>query len=247
MVHKQISYYVAFILTVPISTDQEEESKCRVELAKLASDIKLAQKRLSETHRILVSRSINVDYLRKKIEQLESKDRTESIKRNQFLEKMDLLEKKRLELTRRKDQLKQELHDLKEAPVEKKIKLEDANSNTSAVLWKIQQKEAELSDVKVELALIVDEANNLLVRIRGVNQKLAEYGRYLTQMRAELDSLVGDIAAQWKTLKKEQRDRIAEFCSLEKKLFQISCGHVFDEIRRKEEEWVNALSDCDDD
>jgi len=243
-------------LTVPISTDQEEESKCRVELAKLASDIKLAQKRLSETHRILVSRSINVAYLRKKIEQLESKDRTESIKRNQFLEKMDLLEKQRLEITRQKAQLEQELNDLKEAPAEKKIKLEDVNSNTSAVLWKIQQKEAELSDVKVELALIVDEANNLLVRIRGVNQKLAEYGRYLTQMRAELDSLVGDstagsspssIAAQWETLKKEQRDRIAEFCSLEKKLFQISCGHVFDEIRRKEEEWVNALSDCDDD
>ncbi len=243
-------------MTVPISTDQEEESKCRVELAKLASDIKLAQKRLSETHRILVSRSINVAYLRKKIEQLESKDRTESIKRNQFLEKMDLLEKQRLEITRQKAQLEQELNDLKEAPAEKKIKLEDANSNTSAVLWKIQQKEAELSDVKVELALIVDEANNLLVRIRGVNQKLAEYGRYLTQMRAELDSLVGDstagsspssIAAQWETLKKEQRDRIAEFCSLEKKLFQISCGHVFDEIRRKEEEWVNALSDCDDD
>ena len=53
------------------------------------------------------------------------------------------------------------------------------------------------------------------------------------------------IAVQIKTLKEEQRARIANFSLLEMKLFQISCGHVFDDIRRKEEEWMKAVDDSD--
>ena len=53
------------------------------------------------------------------------------------------------------------------------------------------------------------------------------------------------IAVQIKTLKEEQRARIANFSLLEMKLFQISCGHVFDDIRRKEEEWMKAIDDSD--
>ena len=51
------------------------------------------------------------------------------------------------------------------------------------------------------------------------------------------------IVDRLKTLREQQRSRIAEFFRLEKKVVELSYEHVFGEIHRKGEEWMKALDD----
>ena len=192
---------------------------------------------------------VKSDQLRKKIEEIEMKDRSLSAKRAFLLELKERVQQQITELTGQENQLEQELmNGEKEAPVNKKSKPDSFICDSSEGI----QQERLLSDVKIKLTLIVEEDKELLARIQDVEKELAEKGRNLSEIRAELDSLNTDNAAtgepspsfvQLKALKREQLDRIAEFSRLQKKLFHISCVYVLEDICRIEEELINVVGD----
>lgn len=250
----------------PVSVDPvaqlNPESICEAELSKLALEIKAAQATLVKAERaaeedegIMLARATASDLLRKKMKEFQSEESTLSLKKEISLDHKNRLQKQLTELTNQKNQLERELGKLKETPAKKKTKQQTSGSHSSSVSIEIQQKEADLSQVKAKLSVFAEEEKDLIDRIEGLEEKLAENAAILSPMRAELDSLKGGSAAaagsvvanKLKALKKDQRSRIREFSRLEKKLFHLSCGHVLDELRRKEEEWINALGSSDED
>lgn len=234
-----------------------------MEVEKLTEDIRLAHEVLvmkanilkeSEGPAMQLFRAKRTEELRRTIKQLEMKDRGYSLERSVLIEFKERGQQRLKELTSQKIQLEKELKPLKEVSVNKKIKLELSSSNTSVIGEMIEQKETLLFDVKVKLLDILKEDNDFTARIRVVEQELAENSRKVELMRAELDSLqhkpvddglLSSNALQMKNLKKKQRDRIVELSRLKKRLVQINCGFVIEEIDRKEEEALKTLDDYD--
>lgn len=243
-------------------TQLKPESICEAELTNLALEIKTAQatlvktmKAVHETKGIWLARATASDLLRQKMEEFESKNGLLSLKKDILMDQKKQLQQQLTELTEQKNQLERELDKLKETPAKKKTKRQPSGNSllsSSAVSLEIQQKEASLSNVKAKLLVFVEEEKDSIARIEALEKKLAENAVILSQMRTEQDSLNDGSAdaaglAKLRALKKDQRSRIREFSRLEKKLFDLSCGHVLNELRRKEEEWINALGFSDED
>ena len=240
----------------------KEEIICRMEMEKLTEDIQAGHEALvkkandlkEEGPAMLMSLTRKTYELLRNINELEMKDRGESLERTVLIEFKERAQLRLKELIGQKIQLEMELNPLKEVPsINKKIKLEFPASNSSEISELIQRKETLIEDVKVQLADALKEENDYIARIRVMEEELAENARKLAQLRDELNSLKDNPAGglpsanfiQMKTLKMEQRVRIAELSRLEKRLVQISCGFVLDEISRKEEEWEKAVDDYD--
>ena len=240
---------------------EREETICRMEMEKLVADIRAGHEALvnksnalkeeDDRPSMLMSPAKQADEIRYNINQLEMKDRGESLELAVLMEFKESSQQRLKELTSQKIQLEVELAPLHEVSNNKKIKLEPSTSKPCEIEELIRQKETLLEDVKIKLVDILKEDNNFTARIDVVEGELAENARKLVQMRVHLDILTNNptdglpsaSSIQMKTLKMEQRARIAELSRLERRLVQISCGYVFDEISRKEEEANNAVDD----
>lgn len=254
----------------PALSKKEEELKCRTDLTNLELEINSAQEmllKLEKSARVeRLARSKKAIELRKIIEEDQSKDRLKSTKLDLLMKLRERLQpdfqQQLKELTAQKIQLGQEITNLRIISAGKRIKLEpNSASDLNDVDFgaaDMQQKKQLLSDVKEKLAAIREEETHLGLRIHRVEQEKMEITLKITKMRTDLDTLEGSpatgsplsvIVVQMKSLKREQRARIQNFASLEKRLVQISCGYVLDAIdaiRRNKEERLNASKEDGD-
>ena len=253
-----ISYYTNYFLFFISPPEPDEDSLCRAELVKLAENMKSAQLILMEAEKSIEeeaasndARAKSDDEIRKiKMEELRTKSQSLSVKKAYLLELKERAQQQIAELIEQKNQLEQELSDLtKEAPVNKKTKLDPFSS--SSLQEGIQQKEANLSDVTIKLSVIEEEDKDLRDRIREVDHELA--GNAITFLGDIVDDINSSItripgtdgepssSVQLKALKREQLDRVAECSRLQKKIFQVSSGHILDAICRLEEDLIKAV------
>ena len=243
----------------------EEEAICRAELAKLAKDIKEAQTTLKMKEQSLnedgckmrESRGKKMDKFREMVEELEMKERALTIERRIYLGQKGDVDKQLMKLTTEKIQLDRELAKLKNSSASKlRIKPEPSGSHSvSTFSWirvVILEKETDRGRVLGELEESLKWDNYLSARILEVEKSLAETVKTLLEVRADYSSLKDDPSAagsssldveQLRALKEQQRSRITAFVEMEKRVVRISCGHVFDEIRRMEEEWMKVLDE----
>jgi len=230
-------------------------------MAKLAIEIKEAQAIISQTEKGLKdvrkmreSRSMEVEKLRRMVEELELKKRGLAVELRVYKDQKKEVDRQLTELTVKKIQLERDLAKLKDSTVGKLlIKLEPSSLHSSATLSgnreAIQGMETRLIKVKGELVEILKGDAYISDRIVATEKTMAEIDNKLLAVRVEYDSLKGDPASgssivdKMKALKNEQRSRIANFIKLEKRVVDICYEYVFDEIRRKESEWIKALED----
>ena len=203
------------------------------------------------------SRAKKLEKFREMVEQLELKDRGLAIERRVYLDQEKEIDKQLTDLTTEKIQLERELAKLKGSPVNKEwVKLEPSGSHSTAAISgnreAILQKETRLCKLKKELFENLERGSYLNGRILVVEETIAETVKTLLEVRTDYNSLKDDPSAagtpsvivdQLKTLREQQRGRIVEFFRLEKKVVELSYGHVFGEIHRKGEEWMKALDD----
>jgi len=231
----------------------------------IAKEIKEAQVTLwkkekslkEDVGKLRESRAKKLAKFREMVEELELKDRGLAIERRVYLDQKKDVDKQLTDLTTEKIQLERELAKLKGSSVNKEwIKLEPSGSQSSAAVSgnrdSILEKETRLCKVQEELLEILKRDTYLSGRMVVVEQTIAETIKTLLEVRTDYNSLKDDPSAagtssfivdQLKTLKEQQRSRIAEFFRLEKKVVELSYGHVFGEIHRKGEEWMKALDD----
>ena len=231
----------------------------------LAKEIKEAQVTLwtkekslkEDVRKMRESRAKKLDKFREMVEQLELKDRGLAIERRVYLDQEKEIDKQLTDLTTEKIQLERELAKLKGSPVNKEwVKLEPSGSHSTAAISgnreAILQKETRLCKLKKELFENLERGSYLNGKILVVEETIAKTVKTLLEVRTDYNSLKDDHSAagtpsvildHLKTLREQQRSRIAEFFRLEKKVVELSYGHVFVEIHRKGEEWMKALDD----
>ena len=203
------------------------------------------------------SRGKKVDKFRGMVEELDMKERALTIERRIYLGQKGDVDKQLMKLTTEKIQLDRELAKLKNSSASKlRIKPESSGSHSVATFsWTrvlILEKETHLGRVLGELEESLKWDNYLSSKIVEVEKSLAETVKTLLEVRADYSSLKDDPSAagsssldveQLRALKEQQRSRITAFVEMEKRVVRISCGHVFDEIRRMEEEWMKVLDE----
>ncbi len=172
---------------------EREETICRMEMEKLVADIRAGHEALvnksnalkEEDGRpsMLMSPAKQADEINYNINQLEMKDRGESLELAVLMEFKESSQQRLKELTSQKIQLEVELAPLQEVSNNKKIKLEPSTSKPCEIEELIQQKETLLEDVKIKLVDILKEDNNFIARIDVVEEELAENARKLVQLR----------------------------------------------------------------
>jgi len=232
---------------------QEEEMNCRSALHSLSQKIISAQtsifnaeKSLKEEANLMrLARAKSANDLRRKIDELQTKDRSQSAHLSFLMELGKNFQHQLNDLNAQKIQLERELREYSK----NRIKLEPSGLNSSAGSGeRNRQRNQLLSDVKEKSTAILKEETLLSARILVIETEKKETAQNLTQMKVDLCSLEREpaarspsaIAVQLEALKREQVVRIRSFVSLEKKLLQISFGYVLGDVCRMEEEWING-------
>jgi len=234
-------------------------------MAKLAIEIKEAQATISQTEKglkdvrkIRESRSMDLEKFRRMVEELELKERGLAVELRIFKDQKKELDRKLTELTTRKIRLERELAEFNDSTVENLLlKLEASGSHSSApcsgIREAIQRMEVRLSKVKGELMELLKGDAYVSDRIVALEKTTEETVNTLGVVRVEFNSLKNSLSAgaasvvRLKTLKSEQRSRISNFVRLEKRVVEICLGYAFDEICRKEYEWMKTLEDEEED
>jgi len=205
-----------------------------------------------------MTRSKTANDLRKKIDELQTKERAQSIELGVLLEHSKGFQQQLKEFTAKKIQLEIEIANMGEFSTAQKRKMEFLGMDSTAAFEeigeRIQEKSDSLSKVKEKLDAALKEDTHTRERIRDLGKEKIENNRNLDQMRDDLDSLKENPAVvspsattvQLEILKREQYKRIEIFISFEKKLVQLSFGYAIDEVLQKKEERLSALNDYDE-
>lgn len=214
------------------------------------------KKSFKEKVRVMqMARSKSIIDLLKKIEKLEKEDRAHFAQLILLEEQGQNFQSQLKDYTAQKIQLELEITYLKNALVDKIIKLEPCSSASTTdfeeIREKIQHKKHLLENIKEKLAAIQKEDDHRSARTLRSEKEKIENIQNLAKLRTDLASFDGNsgsgtpssISNQLKALIREQRIRITKSAILERKLAHINYGYELKDIQRKREALLNALKE----
>jgi len=208
--------------------------------------LQTAKIKKEEAQQMRKSRIGNTADLHQKIEE------REKMQRELSAELADLNKQKELILQQLKEQTSQKIL----AKIEL-IKLREIVSRVKQEQFNLRDPDTAVKEFEVPLLLkeklhfslekkikeLIQEETDLNDRIKSSEGKLSEIAQDMQSISGPLPETESIVAAQMRTLKEEQEKRIHRITKYERKLIELNCQKVLDDIGRKGEKWLTDLMD----